>query len=56
MFPHYEITCERINQITGKIEVYWVKNNEKKLVWSDTKQNTQNNHAKISELLASSHV
>jgi selT/selW/selH-like putative selenoprotein len=54
VFPEVEINCHSAGSSTSKIEVAWISEGQKKMVWSDSKKATNDNHAKIIELVKGS--
>ena len=43
-YPDVEINCHSANAKTSKIEVAWIENGNKNIVWSKNKADTENSH------------
>lgn len=52
--PGVEINSHSANGMTSKIEVAWIENGQKKIIWSKGKQDTEGSHEEIIKLLKSS--
>lgn len=53
-FPGVEINNHSAKGMTSKIEVGWMVNGQKKIIWSEGKQKTEQNHNTIIDLLNNS--
>lgn len=53
-FPDVEINNHSAKGTTGKIEVGWIINGQKKIVWSDGRAKTEESHNAIIDLLKNS--
>ena len=50
-FAGVEISCHSASTMTSKIEVAWIDNGTKSIVWSKGKADTEKNHQEIVKLL-----
>ena len=46
-YPDVEINCHSAQGMTSKIEVAWISNGDKQIVWSKGKADTENGHQQI---------
>ena len=46
-FPDVKINCHSAKGMTSKIEVAWIENGQKTIVWSKGKAETENGHAQV---------
>lgn len=53
-FPDVKINCHSAKGMTSKVEVAWIENGQKNIVWSKGKADTENGHAEIAALLKKS--
>lgn len=53
-FPNVEIDCHSANGMTSKIEVSWIDNGNKRIIWSKGKADTESGHNAIIANLKSS--
>ena len=53
-FPGVEVNCHSASSRTRKIEVAWIIDGKKNIVWSKDREETNEEHAKIYKLLKES--
>lgn len=52
-FPNVNINCHSAKGTTSKIEVAWIDEGQKNIIWSKGKADTENNHQEIINILKS---
>ena len=50
-FPNVEINCHSANGTTGKIEVSWIIDGKKSIIWGKGREDTNAAHEQIGKLM-----